>query len=401
VILFTLIWCAKYRVNEESLRAFEQEIEHLSKEYGIPGMSVAIVHKQKLVLARGFGYADLENHIPATENTPYNLASCTKPIAAVTLMQFVEKGQLGLDAPITYVLKNTVMPIRFVGKELHGYASFYKAINKIIEDTAHPLSSDFLATYGNYNLDTEFITVRHHLTHTSEGVPGKTYRYSGDLYSYLSLIVEELSGKRFCEVLIENITSPLDMTSTVPNINASTRDSVLANRSKYYKTGHDGEFIEVQENRPIKWPDIFKEPGIEIEPSFLINAGAGIASTVADLAKFDVALDKNLLLSQETKDMMFTAHISNKGERLPYGLGWFVQDIDDKKLVWHFGFAGHYSSMILKIPQEEITFILLANSGGAGKFGLGKDENVLRSPFASAFIKHLTNVMDEKPNQDI
>jgi CubicO group peptidase (beta-lactamase class C family) len=46
-------------------------------------MSVAVVHKQKLVMAKGFGYADVKNNISSTENTPYNLASCTKPIAAI------------------------------------------------------------------------------------------------------------------------------------------------------------------------------------------------------------------------------------------------------------------------------------------------------------------------------
>jgi len=399
VILSTLIQCAKNRVNEESLTAFEQEIEHLRKEYGIPGMSVAVVHKQKLVLARGFGYADLKNQVSATENTPYNLASCTKPIAAVILMQFVEQGQLDLDASIDDILQNTVIPIRYYDKEIQGYTSFHKVLKDIIEDTSNPLSSEFRSSYGNYYLGTELITLRHHLTHTSEGVPGETYRYNGDLYSFLSLVVEELSKKRFDKVLVENITFPLDMSNTVPNINANMRDYVLSKRSKYYKTGLNGEFIEVQENRPIKWPDVFKELGIEIEPSFLINAGAGIVSTVVDLAKFDVALDKNLLLSQKFKDMMFTAHISSTGEHLPYGLGWFVQEVNDYKFVWHFGYGGIHSSLILKVPQVEITFILLANSGGASaKFQLG-DGDVLMSPFASAFIEHLTNFIVEKPKQ--
>jgi CubicO group peptidase (beta-lactamase class C family) len=399
-ILSTLIGCSNNQVTDQSLRAFEQNIEELRKECEIPGMSVAVVHKQKVILARGFGYADLKNHIPATENTPYNIASCTKPIAAVILMQFVEEGRLDLDAPITDVLQNAAIPIRYRGKEIKGYASFYELLKDIIEDTSNPLSSDFSASYGNYHLDTQLITVRHHLTHTSEGIPGETYRYSGDLYSFLSLVVEKLSGKRFDEVLVEKLTFPFDMTSTVPNANSDTRDSLLANRTKYYKTGREGEFIEVQENRPIKWPEAFQELGIEIAPSFLINAGAGIVSTVVDLAKFDVALDRNQLLSQESKDMMFTAYTSNNNERLPYGLGWFVQEIHDKKLVWHFGYAGIHSSLIVKIPEEEITFILLANSGGAGRFGLGEDENVRRSPFASAFIDHLTNVMSERPNQD-
>jgi CubicO group peptidase (beta-lactamase class C family) len=95
------------------------------------------------------------------------LASCTKPIAAVILMQFVEEGQLDLDAPIADILHDEVIPIRYYGKEIKGYASFYRLLNEIIEDTSNPLSSEFDSNYGNYRLDTELITVRHHLTHTS------------------------------------------------------------------------------------------------------------------------------------------------------------------------------------------------------------------------------------------
>jgi len=397
IVAAGLSGCAGSRLSDDSIQAFEQDIERLRKEWKIPGMSIAVLHNQEVELARGFGFAGLENKVPATENTPYNLASCTKPIAAVVLMQFVEEGRLDLDSPIEDILENTLIPIRYRGQEIRGYASFYELLTDIIDDASNPLSSEFRSTYGNYNLDTELITVRHHLTHTSEGVPGETYRYSGDLYSFLSFVVNELSGKRFDEALVERVTSPLGMVNTVPNINDSKRDSILANRSKYYRVGQDGEFVEAQENRPVKWPDIFEELGLEIEPSFLINAGAGMVSTVVDMAKFDAALDRNILLSEEYKNLMFTASVSNSGERLPYGLGWFVQEIHGKKVVWHFGYAGIHSSLIMKVPEEEKTLILLANSGGASeKFNLGAGD-VLSSPFALAFLTHLTDVMSNGP----
>jgi CubicO group peptidase (beta-lactamase class C family) len=77
----------------DSMQTFEQEVERLRKELKIPGMSVAVMQEQEVIFARGFGYADLENRIPATEDTPYNIASCTKPFAAVVLMQLVSSSQ--------------------------------------------------------------------------------------------------------------------------------------------------------------------------------------------------------------------------------------------------------------------------------------------------------------------
>ena len=66
----------------------------------IPGMLVALVQDQQVIWAKGFGYADLENQVLATANTPYGLASVTKPITAVLIMQLVEEGIVDLDAGI-------------------------------------------------------------------------------------------------------------------------------------------------------------------------------------------------------------------------------------------------------------------------------------------------------------
>jgi len=116
-------------------------------------------------------------------------------------------------------------------------------------------------------------------------------------------------------------------------------------------------------------------------------------STVLDLAKFDVAMDQNLLVSEESKEAMFTPTLSNNGQPLPYGLGWFVQEVKGTKLIWHYGYApGAYSSLILKVPEEEVTLIFLANSDGASAgFYLG-DGDVLRSPFAVTFLNLFTDL---------
>ncbi|UCC29362.1 MAG: serine hydrolase [Phycisphaerales bacterium] len=379
------------QLDAKQAEQFKREMEALQKEYGIPGMSVAVVRKQKVVFAQGFGYADLENRIPATENTPYNIASCTKPFAAVLLMKLVEEGKLDLDAPMADILKDKLFPIRYQGKEIRGYRAFCNGIRDIMQDSSSPLASEFLSSHWNYRCDRERITMRHHLTHTAEDEPGIRYQYNGDLYSYLSLVAEEASGKRFDELLVETIVRPLNMIRTVPSMSKETRQKVLADRTKYYRLSRKGDFVRAEVERPIKWPDAFKQAGLDLDPSFLVNAGAGIVSTVLDLAKFDAALDQNRIISEATKEIMFTPSRSNKGQTLPYALGWFVQDWKGKKLIWHYGYHGYYSSLILKVPAEESTLILLANSGGASagfKLGGGVDpENVIKSPFAAAFVQ--------------
>jgi CubicO group peptidase (beta-lactamase class C family) len=121
-------------------------------------------------------------------------------------------------------------------------------------------------------------------------------------------------------------------------------------------------------------------------------------STVLDLAKFDAAMDNNLLVTADSKAALFTPTRSNDGEVLPYGMGWFVQEHEGSKLVWHYGWEIAYSSLILKIPERDVTLILLANSNGASApFDLGAGD-VLASPFAVLFVELFGGVAAEDPN---
>jgi CubicO group peptidase (beta-lactamase class C family) len=352
----------------DPLEAFRQKIDRLQKELQIPGMSVAILKKREIIFAEGFGYADVKNKIPAEANTPYNIASLTKPFAAALLMKMVEQGQLDLDVEMAAILNDADFPYR--DDSIHGYANACKKIKSI--------SKNPFFRYGflirNYHCDTEKIKVKHHLTHTSQGIPGETYRYNGFLFKFLTQVAEEVSGKRFDELLVENIIAPLEMTQTVPNINKDYRDKVLTDRAIYYRRGIWGNFVP--SSYPVK-----------------LSASAGMVSTVIDLAKFDVAMDQNLIVSEETKQAMFTPTISTSGKLLPYGLGWFAQEYKGLKLIWHYGHAPRaYSSLILKVPEAEVTLILLANSDGASApFNLGAG-NVLRSRFAVAFLKLFANL---------
>jgi len=355
--------------DQDPIQAFQHEMDRLRKYNGIPGMSVAVLQNQQIVFAEGFGYADIENGIPAAADTPFNIASLSKTFAAAILMKLVEEGRLYLDTAIADILKNTPFP--YEEGTIHGYANACKKIKELSRDTDFEYS--FLLK--NYRCDTENITVRHHLTHTAQGNPGETYRYNGFLFGFLSLVAAEVSRKPYPALLVDHIIAPLEMTNTIPSTTSESRDQILAKRAKYYRVGFGGEFTP--SNYPIK-----------------LSSSAGIVTTVQDMAKFDVAMDRNLIVSADSKAKMFSETISNMGKPLPYGLGWFVQEHAGAKLVWHYGWAPKaYSSLILKVPEKEVTLILFANSEGASaNFHLGRGD-VLRSPFAIAFLNVFTDMM--------
>ncbi len=349
----------------EAAQRFQEQIERTRKDLDIPGMSVAVLQGQDVVLARGFGYADLENEIAATENTPYHIASLTKPFAAAMIMQLVEAGQLDLDDEMADMLKD--VPFLFPGATLPGYASLCDVIMELGQDESGPYA-EYRFLFQDYRCDSEPLTIRHHLTHTSQGTPGAAFRYNGFLFGLLTQVLEQVTSQPFDELLVERIIKPLEMADTAPNASEERGREVLDGRAKPYRMDGSGN------------PELSEYPEG-------VGAGAGIVSTVLDLARFDAAMDQNLIVSEASKETMFTPTLSNGGQALPYGLGWFVQEHEGVKLVWHSGHQPEsYSALILKMPEKGLTMILLANSAGANTpLSLGPSD-VLNSPFALAFI---------------
>lgn len=320
-------------VTAETWNQFEAELESLRQLMKIPGMSAAVVEDGQLVWARGLGYADVEYHIPATPETPYHLASVTKPFAAVIVMQLVREGKLSLDDPV--------------------------------------------ARYGVNLPEGDKVLVRHLLSHTSEGVPGAHYQYNGNRYGMLSQVVQAATGRSLQEWVFERILQPLGMENTAPSVAGCTGLPFAAACERVFKSLALPYILDENSN-PI--------PGLYY-PSF--DAAAGLISTVVDLAKFDAALDANTLVTAVTKELMWTPTVSNSGQKLPYGLGWFTQNYQGTRIIWHFGnWPPSVSSLFVKLPDEGLTFIVLANTDMLSRPVPWNEADVLDSLLALTFYKY-------------
>lgn len=459
------------------LARLENQLEGLRQELKIPALSAAIVKDQKVLWAKGFGFADVENKVPATEHTPYHLASLTKTFASTILLQLVQEGKIKLDDPVS--------------------------------------------KYG-INLESDgVIRVRHLFSHTSEGNPGEGYRYNGNRFGELDKVIQRATGKSFGELLIANILDPLDMTETAPNVfrivgtkspsgtdpaaeaevkaavmdliggfNAGSVDQIeqrLAPQQNRFpgEGGFLTSFIDASELRGLfrlgfkvnfqvhnlesavygnsavatffmsgtvsppngtpraegPWRSSFilnKQDGAwklvhshqsamnramitekhqqrfdtvskslaqpyALDREFKItkssypqgfSTSAGLMASVLDMAKYDIAIDQNKFLNKDTQQLAFTPTVSTKGEALPYGLGWFTQNYKGTKMFWHYGYWTANSSFILKVPDRNITFIVMANTDNLSRptdLGAG---DALSSPVGMAFLK--TFIFPEK-----
>ena len=327
---------------KKRLKSFEKRVDVLRSRLKIPALSVVVLENQKVLWIRGFGFADLENRIPATPDTVYSIASLTKTFGATLIMQLVEQGKLDLDEP----------------------ASHY--------------SNDF---------KDDSVRIKHLLSHTSAGVPGERFKYDGNNYDYLTAVIEKKSGKPFLNVVVETFFDPLRMSSSVPYHNVVVDSekwvgSLGKERLERYKASLER----------LAQPYAYYGAGEIIHDSYpprdSFSAAAGILSTVRDLAKYDIAIDRHLFLKKETQQRAWTPFVSpfvsNAGERLPYGLGWFVTDHHGQKLVWHYGHWGTgFSSMYLKVPERNVSIILLANSEALADIGWA---DVTENSFVCSFL---------------
>jgi len=126
---------------------------------------------------------------------------------------------------------------------------------------------------------------------------------------------------------------------------------------------------------------------VRIKYPTYFGTSAGLMASVLDMAKYDIAVDQHRFLTRETQQLAFTPFTSTKGEALPYGLGWFTQDFRGTRLIWHYGYWTGNSSLILKLPERNLTFIALANTDNLSRpTDLGNGD-VLSSPVGMAFLK--------------
>ena len=320
------------------LERFEKQVDDLRNRLKIPGLSAVIVKDQKVFWAKGYGFADLENRIPATPGTLYSIASITKTFAATVIMQLVEQKKLDLDEPMSHY------------------------------------SSDFKS---------DSVRIKHLLSHTSSGTPGERFQYDGSRYDYLTAVIEKNTGKPFVRVVVETFFDPLGMSSSVPYHN------IVVDSNKWVASLGKERLDRYRSNLSgFAQPYAYYGAGETVHDSYpprgSIGAAAGLLSTVSDLARYDMAIDRHRLLSKEAQERAWTPFVSNSGERLPYGLGWFVMDYHGHKTVWHSGQWGSgFSAMYVKVPERNVSIIMLTNSEALASFGF---VDVTENPFVCSFL---------------
>ena len=317
-------------VPPSSMAEFEQRLENLREGSNIAAITAVIAKDQAVVWSKGFGNADIAAQRAAADTTTYHLASLTKPFASTVLLQLVEEGKVSLDDPV--------------------------------------------AKYGINISNASAIRVRHLLSMTSEGTPGTQFSYNGDRFALLETVIASAAGKSFAEALEERIIDRLGLKRTAPNPRSAAFSVSGLDKAAFEANMARGYTYTNRTFSPTNYPTSF-------------GAAAGLISSALDVAEFSMAIDRDALLRPETRGLAWTPPVSPSGATLPYALGWFSTLYKGVRVIWHYGYWTANSSLIVKVPDRGLTFVVLANTDGlssAYPLGSGKLDS---SPWAREFLE--------------
>jgi len=317
-----------YAAEIEVFEAFVQEQMKLDR---IPGLSVGF-SKGGFRWARGFGSADLENGTAATERSSYRLASNTKSMAAVAILQLAESGKLDLDAEAReyvpyFPRKKWPVTLRLLLGHVGGMSHY---VNPETESRIreHKDTRDSLAIFAGFDLVSE---------------PGTQYLYSSYGYNLLGAVIEGVARQPFGSYLREHVWGPLEMEETYMD----DPDELIPNRVEGYRLV-DGELRNSE--------------FVDISSRF---AAGGTRSTVVDLLKYAEGLDGTKVLSEESIELMHTSLALVDGHLTDYALGWRVRPVNGRHQASHTGAQDETRTALLRFPEEDLAIAVAYNFEGA------------------------------------
>ncbi len=314
-------------------------------EYGKFNGSVLVAKEGQVVYKKSFGWANMEWEIPNQTDTKFRLASVTKQFTAMLIVQLVAENKLALDVPIS-----TYLPI--YPKEKGDKINIHHLLTHTAGVPNYTSFTNYREVMRNPIKPVEIVQL--FADSSLQFTPGERFNYSNSGYALLGAIIEEVTGKSYEEVLHEQILTPLKMTNT----GVDNPRNLLKNRAAGYDK-HGSTFVNAN----------------YIDMS-LAYTGGGIYSTVEDLYRWDQALYTEKLLPKKYMELIFDQHIPAWGRH--YGYGWMMGEMsigntkDKIKTIEHDGVINGFNALILRIPSDRSSIILLNNTGGAPLYEISK-----------------------------
>jgi CubicO group peptidase (beta-lactamase class C family) len=321
-------------LNAATLRADDLDdfVRRTMQQRHIPAIAVAVVKDGVLVRSAGYGLADMENNIPAKTDTVFKVGSVSKQFFAAGIMLLVQDGKLSVDDKLS--------------KHLPGVPASWQDITlrHLLTHTSGLVRES--PGFDPYKIQPDIDVIKSAYSVPLQWKPGDQYSYSNVGYYTLAEVIHQVSGKPWHEFLNERVFVPLGMNSTRP-----TTLDLVTNRA-------DGYIWEAD-----KFTNTENWPAVRPSGAFL--------STVLDMAKWEVALQTDRILTRASKEQMWKPLVLNNGQTYPYGFAWELDDFPpggfktDVPMIRHEGSIPGFRAAYGRFPKQNLGVIVLSNLQGA------------------------------------
>ncbi len=334
------------QINEDvKLDGFEQYVEKAMKDWNLQGCAVAIVKNGKVIFIKGFGYRDVKNQLPVTENTLFAIGSCTKAFTSAAVCLLVDESKLDLDKPVIDYMPEF--------KLFDNYVTEHITARDLLCHRSGLPRHDF-AWYGADDIPRKDMIERLRYLEPSHGFR-EVWQYQNGMFAAAGYLVEKVSGVSWENFVKSKILDPLNMKSTNFSIYESQKST---DYSKPYR-----EVKDVVNEIPFRSIDA-------MGPAGSINSNVTDMSNWVMLqingGKFN---DKQIIsdgtLSQtHTPQMVIPGGMSDEVFYSSYGMGWMITSYRGHLRVEHGGNIDGFSASVCLLPRDSAGIVVLTNMDG-------------------------------------
>ena len=372
VSIFTALLTAVLpAIGAEPFASYDRRIGDFIKEHEVPGVSIAVTNRGRVVFAKGYGFSDVATEEPVRLESLFRIASISKPITAVAILQLIEQKKLNLDDKVFAVLDDGA-DIKVAGDKFE---------TRLRDITIRHLLEHRGGWDRDFSFDAMFQSVRFAkqigvpapadqaaiikamLTQKLDFDPGKRYAYSNFGYCLLGRVIEKLSGQTYEAYVKKNVLVPLGITTM--RIWSTRLEGRAENEVRYYHPGVGKSVFE-------------KDLGQDVPPPYgawhleAMDSHGGWIASATDLAKFAAAFDDPdncPILSRESIELMYrrppglAGHAEDGSKKdVYYSLGWSNRVLSGGRLNhWHTGSLPGTAAILIR-RHDGRNFVALLNS---------------------------------------
>ena len=340
VLVATIIWlCGGTALAQlPTTEALGDRVDAVAKQLlsrHTAGVSIAVARDGQVVLARGYGMANLEHSVAVTPDTVFHIASISKNVLAAVVLQLVDEGKLQLDDDVTkYVPEAPThgkhVTVRQLLNHTSGIYSFTSLPNAADNERLELTHEQVLGLIKDKPFDFE---------------PGTRWRYDNSAFYLAGMVVERVTKQEYGAYLQQHVFKPLGMSSA----------SLCYARMvvPHLASGYEVEGGALVNAAFMSWKLPF--------------AAGAICATASDLLKWQAALDLGRVLTPSSLALMRTPTTLSDGTTIDYGLGTRLGSLDGHRVLGHYGgeSRGGFRPLLESFPDDHLTIVILVNMGDA------------------------------------